>query len=118
MTLSIDTADVPSFDISDPFFSASSAAVAAARQHFPAPPKRWLVTGGGRRNPTLMAALSQALAAPVEAVERVGWDGDALEAQAFAYLAVRSLEGLPLSFPGTTGVKTPIRGGRLFRAKN
>jgi len=96
----------------------TAAAVAAARQHFPAPPKRWLVTGGGRRNPALMAALSQALSAPVKAVESVGWDGDALEAQAFAYLAVRSLEGLPLSFPGTTGVKAPIRGGRLFRAKN
>lgn len=93
----------------------TAAAVAAARPHFPAPPGRWLVTGGGRRNPVLMEALSRALAAPVEAVERVGWDGDALEAQAFAYLAVRSLEGLPLSFPGTTGVKAPIPGGRLFR---
>jgi len=51
-------------------------------------------------------------------VEQVGWDGDALEAQAFAYLAVRSLDGLPLSFPGTTGVKQPIPGGRLFRASN
>jgi anhydro-N-acetylmuramic acid kinase len=96
----------------------TAAAVAAARPHFPAPPRRWLVTGGGRHNPALMAALSRVLAAPVEAVERVGWDGDALEAQAFAYLAVRSLDGLPLSFPGTTGVKQPIRGGRLFRASN
>jgi anhydro-N-acetylmuramic acid kinase len=50
----------------------------------------------------------------VEPVERVGWDGDALEAQAFAYLAVSSLDGLPLSFPGTTGVKVPMTGGRLF----
>jgi anhydro-N-acetylmuramic acid kinase len=62
-----------------------------------------------------MEALSRALSAPVEPVERVGWDGDALEAQAFAYLAVRSLDALPLSFPGTTGVKTPTPGGRLFR---
>ena len=47
---------------------------------------------------------------------RAGWDGDALEAQAFAYLAVRSLKGLPLSLPGTTGVKTPTTGGKLHRA--
>jgi len=94
----------------------TAAAVAAARSHFPAPPRRWLVTGGGRHNPALMEALLRALAAPVEAVEHVGWDGDALEAQAFAYLAVRSLDGLPLSFPGTTGVPVPTRGGRLFRA--
>jgi anhydro-N-acetylmuramic acid kinase len=94
----------------------TAAAVAAAVAHFPAPPRRWLVTGGGRRNPAIMAALAQALAAPVEAVERVGWDGDALEAQAFAYLAVRSLDGLPLSFPGTTGVPAPTPGGRRFPA--
>jgi anhydro-N-acetylmuramic acid kinase len=94
----------------------TAVAVAAAAAHFPAPPRRWLVTGGGRHNPALMAALARALAAPVEAVERVSWDGDALEAQAFAYLAVRSLDGLPLSFPGTTGVKAPTRGGRRFPA--
>lgn len=76
------------------------------------------MTGGGRHNPALMAALFRALSAPVEAVEAVGWDGDALEAQAFAYLAVRSLEGLPLSFPGTTGATAPVRGGRLFRAQH
>ena len=52
----------------------------------------------------------------VRAVEAVGWDGDALEAQAFAYLAVRSLRGLPLSLPTTTGAPRPVRGGRLFRA--
>jgi anhydro-N-acetylmuramic acid kinase len=63
-----------------------------------------------------MAALRQRLGAPVEPVEAEGWDGDALEAQAFAYLAVRSAEGLPLSFPGTTGAPQPIVGGKLFRA--
>ncbi|HTZ77276.1 MAG TPA: anhydro-N-acetylmuramic acid kinase [Stellaceae bacterium] len=91
------------------------AAVAAARRHFPAPPRRWLVTGGGRHNPGIMAALAAALGLPVEPVEAVGWDGDALEAQAFGYLAVRSLDGLPLSFPTTTGVHAPTPGGRLFR---
>jgi anhydro-N-acetylmuramic acid kinase len=94
----------------------TAAAVAAAIPLFPAPPRRWLVTGGGRRNPALMAALENALGLPVEAVEAVGWDGDALEAQAFAYLAVRSLDDLPLSFPTTTGVRSAMPGGRLFRA--
>jgi anhydro-N-acetylmuramic acid kinase len=94
----------------------TAAAAAQAARHFPAPARRWLVTGGGRRNPVLMAALAARLAAPVEPVEQVGWDGDALEAQAFAYLAVRTVAGLPLSLPGTTGVPRPTTGGRLFRA--
>ncbi len=91
-------------------------AVARAVDHLPAPPKRWLVAGGGRRNPTLMALIGEALAVPVEPVERVGWDGDALEAQAFAYLAVRSLLGLPLTLPATTGAPRPLTGGVLHRA--
>jgi anhydro-N-acetylmuramic acid kinase len=95
----------------------SAAAVAAAQRHFPLPVGRWLVGGGGRRNPALMAALARRLAAPVMAVESAGWDGDALEAQAFAYLAVRSLDGLPLSLPTTTGVPRPMPGGRLFVAE-
>lgn len=94
----------------------TAAAVAAALGHLPAPPKRWLVTGGGRHNPALMAALAERLTVPVEPVEAVGWDGDALEAQAFAYLALRSLEGLPLSLPGTTGAREAVTGGVLHRA--
>ena len=62
----------------------------------------------------LMDALGRRLAAPLRPVEAVGWDGDALEAQAFAYLAVRSVRGLPLSLPSTTGVPQPVSGGRLF----
>ena len=62
-----------------------------------------------------MAALARRLAVPVRAVEAIGWDGDALEAQAFAYLAVRSVLGLPLSLPATTGAPRPMPGGRLFR---
>jgi len=73
------------------------------------------VTGGGRHNATLMIGLRQALAVPVDPVEAVGWDGDALEAQAFAFLAVRSLDGLPLSLPTTTGVPQPMTGGVLHR---
>jgi anhydro-N-acetylmuramic acid kinase len=92
----------------------TAAAVAAAVRYFPAPPLEWLVCGGGRRNPVLMEALRRRLGASVRPVEQVGWDGDALEAQAFAYLAVRSVRGLPLSLPSTTGVSQPISGGRLF----
>ena len=94
----------------------TAATIARAADHFPAPPRRWLITGGGRHNPTLMAALSQRLDAPVAPVEAVGWQGDALEAQAFAYLALRSLEGLPITLPTTTGVRQPASGGRLHKA--
>jgi len=93
----------------------SAAAVAAAQRHFPLPAREWVVTGGGRRNSALIAALARHLAVPVRPVEAVGWDGDALEAQAFAYLAVRSVLGLPLSVPSTTGVPCAMPGGRLFR---
>ncbi|MBV9734610.1 MAG: anhydro-N-acetylmuramic acid kinase [Acidisphaera sp.] len=88
-------------------------AVGSAR--LPAPPRRWLVGGGGRRNPSIMAALRAALPAPVAAVEAVGWDGDALEAQCFGFLAARVAAGLPLSFPGTTGVARPLPGGAIAR---
>ena len=94
-------------------FTAGAVALAAA--HFPAPVGRWLVSGGGRRNSALMAALDDALDAKIEPVEALGWDGDALEAQAFGFLAVRALRGLPLSLPGTTGVGQPTGGGRLHR---
>lgn len=88
-------------------------AEAVARTPLPAPPRRWLVTGGGRRNAAIMAALRARLTAPVVPVEAVGWDGDALEAQCFALLAVRVRRGLPLSFPGTTGGAVPLTGGQL-----
>ena len=94
----------------------TAAGVAAGRRHFPAPAEQWLVTGGGRHNPALMEALSRRLNVPVKPVEAVGWHGDALEAQAFAYLAVRSVLGLPLSLPSTTGVPQPCCGGHLFKA--
>ncbi|MDE1897005.1 MAG: anhydro-N-acetylmuramic acid kinase [Rhodospirillales bacterium] len=86
---------------------------AIAQTPWPAPPKQVLVTGGGRHNATLMAGLAARFTVPVQPVEAVGWNGDALEAQCFAFLAVRSLRGLPLSLPSTTGVKAPQTGGRL-----
>lgn len=94
----------------------TAASIARAAVHFPAPARRWLITGGGRHNPTLMAMLAARLEAPVDPVEAVGWQGDAMEAQAFAYLALRSLAGLPLTLPTTTGVSRPASGGQLHRA--
>jgi anhydro-N-acetylmuramic acid kinase len=91
--------------------------VAAAEQFMPAPPRRWLVCGGGRCNKTMMAMLAHALPVPVEPVEAVGWNGDALEAEAFAFLAIRSLRALPLSLPSTTGVPSPLTGGILRRPR-
>jgi anhydro-N-acetylmuramic acid kinase len=88
-------------------------AASVAASVFPAAPSRWLVTGGGRRNPAIMDALRRVLGVPVEPVETVGWDGDALEAQCFGFLAARVARGLPLSFPGTTGVPAPVLGGRV-----
>lgn len=90
--------------------------VARARAHFPAPAGEWLVCGGGRHNPVLMQALRAALQCPVRSANEAGWDGDALEAQAFGFLAVRALRGLPLSFPTTTGVPRPMPGGRRHAA--
>jgi len=95
---------------------AAFTAGAVARAPLPAPPRRVLVCGGGRHNPALMAALRAALPVPVEPVESVGWDGDALEAQCFGFLAVRSLAGLPISYPETTGVPRPLTGGRVAEA--
>ena len=92
-------------------FTAES--VALARAHFPAPPRRWLVAGGGRHNGYLMGELGRVLGGNVVPVEAVGWRGDFIEAEAFAFLAVRSLLGLPLSLPTTTGVRAPSPGGTL-----
>ncbi len=89
----------------------TAAAIAQASAQFPAPPRRWLVCGGGRHNPVLMRGLRERLAGPVEPVESVGWRGDALEAEAFAFLAVRALYGLPITLPSTTGVPHPLSGG-------
>jgi anhydro-N-acetylmuramic acid kinase len=87
----------------------TAAAVAHALKVLPRAPKGWIVAGGGTRNPTLMRMLAERLApAPVETAGAVGWSADALEAQAFAYLAVRTLKGLPITFPTTTGVPRPL----------
>ncbi len=92
---------------------AAFTARAIAAAPLPAAPRRVLVTGGGRHNTAIMSALADAMRVPVDAVETVGWDGDALEAQCFGLLAARVKRGLPLSLPGTTGVPRALAGGRI-----
>jgi len=91
-------------------------AVALGLALMPAPPRRLIVAGGGRLNLGLMGYLA-AETAPVvpETAEAAGLNGDMLEAQAFAFLGMRVLRGLPLSAPGTTGVARPMPGGRIAR---
>lgn len=89
----------------------TASCVAASAKFLPAEPARWIVCGGGRRNPAIMQALVEQLAAPVVAAEDIGWRGDMIEAESFAYLAVRSMQGLPISFPRTTGAPRPMSGG-------
>ncbi len=76
-------------------------------------PLRVVVTGGGRRNPALMDAIRALCPLPVLTAEEAHWRGDSVEAEAFAFLAARSMLGLPISFPGTTGVPEPLTGGRI-----
>jgi anhydro-N-acetylmuramic acid kinase len=76
-------------------------------------PKVMIAAGGGRLNPVLMAAITARAGVPVTNAEALGWRGDSIEAEAFAYLAARTERGLPISFPGTTGVKAPTTGGRI-----
>ncbi len=93
--------------------AAAALAVSEGMTHCPRPPDRLWVTGGGRHNPVMMQMLGAALDCPVHPVEDAGLDGDMLEAQAFAYLAVRVARGLPTSCPGTTGVRAAVSGGTL-----
>lgn len=95
----------------------AAAAVAKGAEHFPTPIARLLVCGGGRHNAAMMEALAQRVQAEVHPVEDVGLNGDMLEAQAFAYLAVRVLRGLPTSAPSTTGVPAAIGGGQISRPR-
>jgi anhydro-N-acetylmuramic acid kinase len=86
-------------------------AIAKAREHMPDEPELWVVAGGGRLNRTIMRMLAELVPSAVVPAEAVGLDGDSLEAEAWAYLAVRSIRGLPITFPGTTGVSEPMSGG-------
>ena len=92
----------------------TAAAIARGLDHLPGRPAHIYVGGGGRHNATLMRMLAAHTQAQVRPVDELGWDGDALEAQGFAYMAVRHMKQLPISFPGTTGAPQPMTGGVLF----
>ena len=94
----------------------TAATVARALKLLPVRPERLLVAGGGRRNPVMLAMIAERTGLVAEPAEALGWNGDAVEAEGFAYMAVRSLCGLPISFPGTTGAPRPLTGGTLHRA--
>ncbi len=110
---------LPDFSVPDGAATLSALTVEAVGlvlPHLPATPKAWIVAGGGARNRTLMKMLAARLApATVETADEAGWSADALEAQAFAYLAARTLYGLPITFPRTTGVAKPLTGGVITR---
>lgn len=91
----------------------TAAAISRAQEHLPGVPKEWIICGGGRHNPVVMRELRARLKQPVITAEDAGWRGDFLEAEAFAYLAVRSMKRLPLSLPSTTGVPYAMPGGRI-----
>lgn len=107
--------ELPDADAAATMTAMAAVSVMRGMEHCPAPPGRLLVTGGGRHNPVMMEMLSASLDCPVAPVEDVGLDGDMLEAQAFAYLAVRVLRGLPTSCRTTTGVRAAVAGGTVSR---
>lgn len=93
-------------------------AVGLALALLPQKPATWIVCGGGRLNKFMMKRLKIATGAHVALIDEMGVNGDAVEAEAFAYLAVRSYLGLPISFKGTTGVSDDMTGGILHHPKN
>ncbi|RRH74774.1 anhydro-N-acetylmuramic acid kinase [Falsigemmobacter faecalis] len=113
--LSDSVAGLSDADAARTLTAAAAAAVAAGLDLLPTPPCRVLTGGGGRLNPVLMAELNARLPCPVQPVEAAGFDGDMLEAQAFAFLAVRVARGLATSAPGTTGVAAAVGGGQISR---
>lgn len=89
--------------------------VEACEKYLPEMPAQYIVTGGGAYNPTMVKYLKQHLNASVQTADEIGWDAMCLDAQSFAFLAVRSLFGLPISYPTTTGVEFPISGGKIWK---
>ncbi len=95
----------------------TAATVAEALTLLPERPRRLLVAGGGRHNPVMLAMIAERAGLTPESVDTLGWNGDAIEAEGFAYMAARTLKGLPISFPGTTGVPVPTTGGILHHPR-
>lgn len=110
---------LPDFSVVDGAATLSAltaASVARIVRLLPQPPRAWIVAGGGARNPTLMRMLAERLKpATVETADAVGWSSQSIEAQAFAYLAVRTLNAMPITFPQTTGVAQSMPGGVIAR---
>jgi anhydro-N-acetylmuramic acid kinase len=94
----------------------TAATIAKAREHMPREPRTWIVCGGGRKNRTLMSMIAGRVSNAVVPAEAIGLNGDVIEAEAWAYMAVRSILGLPITFPETTGVPAPMTGGVLAKA--
>lgn len=113
IALMSDVRDMPDADGAATLTAATVASVVRSADWLPDRPTRWLVTGGGRLNRAIMAGLAEGLGVTVEPAEAVGLQGDILEAQAFAYLAVRRLRGLPTAAPSTTGCRVATGGGRI-----
>ncbi len=95
----------------------SAAAVGKGLDLLPTRPKRIILCGGGRKNPALVTAIGERARVEVLMSEDMGWRGDAIEAECFGFLAVRVLDGLPISFPTTTGAPSALTGGRIARAE-
>jgi anhydro-N-acetylmuramic acid kinase len=113
---SLDLGDLPPADGAATLTLFTAAAIARIVLLLPRQPRSWIVCGGGARNHTMMRMLRDRVApATVQAAETVGWASDAIEAQAFGFLAARGLKGLPLSYPATTGVPMPMTGGVIAR---
>ncbi|OLP59793.1 anhydro-N-acetylmuramic acid kinase [Xaviernesmea oryzae] len=96
----------------------TAVAILASARHLPGPVGTYVICGGGRHNPVILGDLSLLAdqeGARVITAETAGFDGDAMEAEAWGFLAIRSLKGLPLTYPGTTGVSAPAVGGVLAR---
>ena len=115
--VAIDLAGLSTADGAATLVDLTAEAVERARRFMPRDPMLWVVCGGGRHNRHLIAALRHRLPPEVRLAEEVGWDGDSLEAEAFAYLAVRSLAGMSISQPSTTGCRQPVTGGACHRAR-
>jgi len=115
-TAPISLREMPPVDGAATLTALTAAAIARIVPLLPRPPKSWIVAGGGARNLTMMRMLRERLQpATVEAADALGWSADAIEAQAFGFLAARGLKGLPLSYPATTGVPLPMTGGIVAR---
>jgi anhydro-N-acetylmuramic acid kinase len=108
--------DMPPADGAATLTAFTAAAIARVVPLLPKEPKSWIVAGGGARNLTMLRMLRECLQpVPVQAADTLGWTSDAIEAQAFGFLAARGLKGLPLSYPATTGVPIPMTGGIIAR---